>query len=310
MATAIDHASDPLGEILVATDFSQTSERVIERAIDLARRHESEIALVHVMQPELPSFASTEMLVVPSDYAERLRVASNESLEREASRIRAAGIPVTIHLDHGVPAQQILARADAQGADLILIGARGHTRFEHLLLGSVVESVVRHAKQPVLTIHPSDRRPVEPVGTLLFPTDLSQDAEAALWAAIRLLARRPENKILLVHAFHLAPNVVPFTGFGEAVPPYFVENAQEIAEAAARPVVERLRRRGFEVEAVIERGDPAQVVLDLARRRAVDVIAIGTHVRSPLRRFLLGSTTLRVVEYAPCPVLTVHPLPH
>lgn len=307
MATAIDYAMDPLGEILVATDFSPTAALVLDRALDLARRHESEIALVHVMQPELPTFASAEMIVVPPDYAERLEGASREALEREAARVEAAGVPVSIHLEHGVPAQRITARADAIGADLILIGARGHTRFEHLLLGSVVESVVRNAHQPVLTIHPSDRRPVEPVGTLLFPTDLSPGSEEALDAAIRLLARRPQSKVLLVHTFHLAPSVVPFTGFGEAVPPYFVENAQQIAEEATRPIVERLRRRGFDVEAVVERGDPAESVLALAARRGVDVIAIATHPRSPLRRFLLGSTTLRVVEYAPCPVLTVHP---
>lgn len=307
MATAIDYASDPLGEILVATDFSTTSSMALDRAIDLARRHESEIALVHVMQADLPIFASAEMIVVPPDYADKLRDASVEALEREAERVRAAGIAVTTHLEHGIPAQRITARADERGADLVVIGARGHTRFEHLLLGSVVESVVRHAHQPVLTIHPRDRRPVEPVGTLLFPTDLTPDSEGALWTAIRLLARRPEHKILLVHTFHLAPSVVPFTGFGEAVPPYFVENAQQIAEAAAKPLIERLRHRGFDVEAVVERGDPAEVVLRLAGERPVDVIAIGTHPRSPLRRFLLGSTTLRVVEYAPCPVLTVQP---
>jgi nucleotide-binding universal stress UspA family protein len=309
MATAIDYATDPLGEILVATDFSATASLVIERALDLARRHGSEIALVHVMQTDLPAFASAEMIVVPPDYADRLRSASSDALEAEAARIRAAGISVTTHLEHGIPAHRIIACADTIGADLILIGARGHTRFEHLLLGSVVESVVRNAHQPVLTIHPGDRRPVEPVGTLLFPTDLSTDSEVALAAAIHLLARRPQSRILLVHTFQLAPSVVPFTGFGEAVPPYFVENAQEIAEAAAKPVVDRLRRRGFDVEAVVERGDPAEVVLALAARRSVDVIAIGTHPRSPLRRFLLGSTTLRVVEYASCPVLTVH-APH
>ena len=171
MATAIDYASDPLSEILVATDFSPTSVLVLARAIDLARRHGSELALVHVMQTELPAFASTEMIVVPSDYAERLREASQEALDHEAERARAAGIVVTTHLEHGVPAQRITERADERGADLIVIGARGHTRFEHLLLGSVVESVVRHAHQPVLTVHPGDRRPVEPVGTLLFPTD-------------------------------------------------------------------------------------------------------------------------------------------
>ncbi len=306
MATAIDYATDPLGEIVVATDFSQTAKLVIDRAIDLALRHESGIALLHVMQPDLPTLASPEMLVVPPDFADRLRAASNEALDQDAERIRALGIAVTTHLEHGIPAQCITARARALGADLILIGARGHTRFEHLLLGSVVESVVRTARQPVLTIHPGDRRPVEPVGTLLFPTDLSPDSEVALSTAIRLLARREESKILLVHTFHLAPSVVPFTGFGEAVPPYFVENAQQIAEAAVQPVVDRLRRRGFDVEAVIERGDPAEVVIALAAEREVDVIAIGTHARSPLRRFLLGSTTLRVVEHAPCPVLTVH----
>ncbi|MBY0400500.1 universal stress protein [Myxococcota bacterium] len=307
MATAIDYASDPLSEILVATDFSPTSALVLERAIDLARRHGSEIALVHVMQTELPAFASAEMIVVPSDYADRLREASSKALEHEAARARAVGIPVTTHLEHGIPAQRITARADERGADLIVIGARGHTRFEHLLLGSVVESVVRNAHQPVLTVHPSDRRPIEPVGTLLFPTDLSPDSEAALDVAIRLLAWRPQHRILLVHTYHLAANVVPFTGFGDVVPPYFSDDAQEIAEAAAKPLVDRLRKRGFDVEAVVQRGEPSEVVLELAATRDVDVIAIATHVRSPLRRFLLGSTTLRVVEYASCPVLTVHP---
>ena len=251
MATAIDYASDPLGEIVVATDFSQTTTLILDRAIDLARRHESEIALLHVMQPDLPTLASPEMLVVPPDFADRLRAASNEALAQQAERIRAAGVRVTTHLEHGVPAQCITACADALGADLIMIGARGHTRFEHLLLGSVVESVVRTARQPVLTVHP----------------DLSSDAEVALRTAIRLLARRQESKILLVHTFHLAPSVVPFTGFGEAVPPYFVENAQQIAEAAVQPIVDRLRRQGFEVEAVIERGDPAEVVIALAAER-------------------------------------------
>ncbi len=306
MATAIDYASDPLARIVVATDFSPTASQVLDRALDLARRHESEIALVHVVQPDLPTLASPEMMVVPPDYESRLSDASRDALEREAGRVRAAGIAVSVHLEHGVPAQRITERANALGADLIAIGARGHTRFEHLLLGSVVESVVRTAQQPVLTIHPEDRRPVEPVGTLLFPTDLSDEAESVLYAALHLLARRPESRILLVHAFHLAASVVPFTGFGDAMPPYFVENAREIAEAAARPLVERLRRRGHAVEAVVERGDPSEVVLALAAERSVDVIAIGSHDRSPLRRFLLGSTTLRVVEYAPCPVLTIH----
>jgi len=84
MATAVDHAHDPLARIVVATDFSPTASQVLERALDLARRHESEIALVHVVQPDLPTLASPEMMVVPPDYENRLSEISGEALLREA----------------------------------------------------------------------------------------------------------------------------------------------------------------------------------------------------------------------------------
>lgn len=62
-------------------------------------------------------------------------------------------------LEHGVSAQRITERANAFDADLIAIGGRGHTRFEPLLLGRVVEPVVRTARQPVLTVHAPPERP-------------------------------------------------------------------------------------------------------------------------------------------------------
>jgi nucleotide-binding universal stress UspA family protein len=246
------------------------------------------------------------MLVIPPNYETLLRDASSEGLSKAAARVRDAGVGVREILESGWPARRISAVADAIDADLIMIGTRGNTGFKHLMLGSVAEEVVRHARQPVLTVHPGDTRPIEPVRRLLFPTDFSPAADQALSAATRLLAGSDKAKIILVHTFHIAPAVVPLGGFGNGYAPHFVSDAREIAERSALPVATALRDRGFEVEVLIERGDPAEVVTELAAAQDSCVIAMGTRGHSKLRQILLGSTAERVVEHAPCPVMTVH----
>jgi nucleotide-binding universal stress UspA family protein len=306
MATAIRLESDSLGIVLVATDFSETANLCLERALELAVGHEAEIALVHVMQPDLPPLAAPEMVVVPPNYEEMLREACQEGLEKAAERARERGVRVQVHLEHGRAAQRITACADRVGAGLVVIGTRGNTGFKRLLLGSVAEEVVRTAEQPVLTIHPGDDRPIEPVRRLLLPTDFSPAADQALEAATLLLAGSAEAEIILIHTFHIAPMIVPLGGFGGGASSLLVDNAHQLAARAAEPSAAALRAKGFQVEVVVERGDPAEVVTELARERDVDVIAIGTRGHSKLRLVLLGSTAERIVEHAPCPVLTVH----
>jgi nucleotide-binding universal stress UspA family protein len=306
MATAIKLESDSLGIIVVATDFSETASLALDRAIEFAVRHESEIALVHVMQPDIPPLAAPEMIVIPPNYEEMLRDACTEGLTKAAQRASQAGVRVSQYLEQGKAAKRITACANEIGADLIIIGTRGNTGFKRLLLGSVAEEVVRLAEQPVLTVHPGDERPIEPVRKLLFPTDFSPAAEQALAAANLILAGSEDAEIILVHTYHMASTVVPLGGFGKGSPSLFAADAHQIASRATEPSVEALRSRGFRVEVVIERGDPAEIVTELAGERDVDVIVMGTRGHSKLRQLLMGSTAERIVEHAPCPVLTVH----
>jgi len=306
MATAIKLESDSLGTILVATDFSETASLALDRAIEFAVRHQSEIALVHVMQPDIPPLAAPEMIVIPPNYEDMLRDASSEGLTNAAQRAHESGVRVSQYLEQGRAATRITACADSVAADLIIIGTRGNTGFKRLLLGSVAEEVVRIADQPVLTVHPGDDRPIEPVRKLLFPTDFSPAAEQALIAANLILAGSEDAEIILVHTYHIASTVVPLGGFGKGASPLFVGNAHQLAAQATEPSVEALRSKGFRVEVVIERGDPAEIVTELAAERDVDVIVMGTRGHSKLRQLLLGSTAERIVEHAPCPVLTVH----
>ncbi len=100
--------------------------------------------------------------------------------------------------------------------------------------------------------------------------------------------------------------MVPLGGFGKGASSLLVSDANQLATRATEPSVEALRARGFRVEVVIERGDPAEIVTELAGERDVDVIVMGTRGHSKLRQLLMGSTAERIVEHAPCPVLTVH----
>ncbi|MFP6654069.1 MAG: universal stress protein, partial [Myxococcota bacterium] len=143
MATAIELQSDSLGIILVATDFSETATLALDRAIELAVSHGSEIALVHVMQPDLPPLAAPEMIIVPPNFEDMLREACTAGLSMGAERVRSAGVRSSTHLEQGRAAKQITECADALQADLIMLGTRGNTGFKRLLLGSVAEEVVR-----------------------------------------------------------------------------------------------------------------------------------------------------------------------
>lgn len=306
MVTVPELVHDPLEVILVATDFSDTANLTLERALDIARGHGSEIILLHVMQAEMPTVVASEMIVVPLDYEAMLRDASSDGLRSAGGRVRAAGVRVREVLEQGPPARTIAACADAIGVDLIMVGTRGHTGLKHLILGSVAEEVVRISTRPVLTVHPGDERPIEPVQKILFPTDFSPAAGQALRAATRLLVGSDKARVLLVHTFHIAPAVVPLGGFGSGLEPDFVESAQELADKATAPTAKALRDQGFDVEVLVVRGDPAQVVTELAREHDVDVIVMGTRGHSKIRQWFLGSTAERVVEHAPCPVMTVH----
>ena len=308
MSTVLELASDPLALIVVATDFSETAQLALDRAIEIATRHQSEIALLHVMQPDVPPLATPEMVVMPANYEELIQEASSEGLRHAADCVREAGIRVSEHLERGRAATRIAVAADALGADMILIGTRGNTGFKHLLLGSVAEEVVRIAQRPVLTVHPTDVRPIEPVRTLLYPTDFSTAAEQALAVATRLLIGSEQTRVLLVHTYYITPSIVPLGGFRSGVVPLFVDNAQHLAEKLARPSADALRARGFTVEMMVQRGDPAEIVTELATEHDADLIVMGTRGHSKIRQLLLGSTAERVVEHAPCPVLTVHEL--
>jgi nucleotide-binding universal stress UspA family protein len=141
--------------ILLATDGSEEADLAALRAVDLADATHSELHVVHVgvVPIFLQSYPGT--LGYYDKLYEQIEKMSRELLRKQTWRVKAAGGTVAgAHLRMGEVALEIVALAEELGADLIVMGSRGLGRVRRALMGSVSDSVVRHAHCPVLVVRP------------------------------------------------------------------------------------------------------------------------------------------------------------
>lgn len=141
--------------ILVPLDFSKHSDAALELAIELARELGAEIHLLHAY--ELPAAVTMAYgIAIPQAVWDGVQEAARKRLADGLARLEQAGVPGESHLATGPAADAIVSAAQAQRADLIVMGTRGLTGLKHVVLGSVAERTLRTAPCPVLTIKAQD----------------------------------------------------------------------------------------------------------------------------------------------------------
>lgn len=151
--------------LLVAIDFSEITEAVIDHTRTLASALKAEVFLLHVIAPSTPvlDIETDPGTVHPLDAAEILpgaTVTENRThlqLHELAEKLRLNGISVSAHLAYNDEVDAIIKAAETFEAGMIVLGSHGHGAFYHLLIGSVSEGVIRKATCPVLIV-PSGRK--------------------------------------------------------------------------------------------------------------------------------------------------------
>jgi nucleotide-binding universal stress UspA family protein len=148
-------------KILLATDGSSEAQLAARTAADLAQKTDSELHVVYVggegfYETPLVELATLEPTWIAREYSDLvsdIERTERELLDEEAQKVLAAGGTVTqAHLSMGKAAPEIVALAEEIGAGLIVMGSRGQGGISRALLGSVSESVVKHAHCPVLVV--------------------------------------------------------------------------------------------------------------------------------------------------------------
>ena len=154
-----------LRTILVPSDFSECSEAALRYGLELARRFDARLHLLHVVQDPLTQPWAAEGFSAPLfEVVDRWQREAKERLRLsvpEADRGR-----VTVASTVAWPYAEILRYAIEHNADLIVMGTHGRAGMTHVLLGSIAEKVVRRAPCPVLTVHHPQREFVEPASAI------------------------------------------------------------------------------------------------------------------------------------------------
>ena len=140
---------------------------------------------------------------------------------------------------------------------------------------------------------------------ILCATDFSTASRPALTKAVEL-AKSGKAELVVLHV--LVSPVAPFSTGNFAFPQAYVELEVQLrreAERKMRALGKRLKKTGVRVTPVVVRGIPVQDIVRLARSKRAGMVVMGTHGRTGISRFMMGSVAARVVATAPCPVLTV-----
>ena len=141
--------------ILVPVDFSPSSKLALDYASMLAEKYSAKVRIFHAW--EVPAFLRPDLTVwsgeLSGTLADSVKLAAEQAMTEFVKAANVSGRKeVTTELVSGAPAATVLSALEAGTYDLVVMGTHGRTGLSHLFLGSVAEKVVRHSKQPVLTV--------------------------------------------------------------------------------------------------------------------------------------------------------------
>jgi len=289
-------------QLLIPLDGSKNAENVLPYARLLAAKLNLPTELLSVV--ETPVSAAAERAFYFDEIIERAVEVSREYLNRIAKSFD--GIRVTIAVEKGNPEEMIIERAEADENTLIAMATHGRSGIARWLLGSVAEKVVREAKNPLFLVRAKEEAKTQgqaALNPLIVPLDGSKVAESILPHVIEL-ARGIKLKVVLLQAFTLKQIIYTYKDYI----PDFDALERSSKSGASRYLQEKerqLKEAGLDVSSIAAEGEAAETIIELAKGSPDSLIAMCTHGRSGIRRWMLGSTTEKVVRHADNPVLTV-----
>jgi nucleotide-binding universal stress UspA family protein len=287
-------------KILFATDGSPDAVLAARAAVDLSTRTGSELHVVHAWH-SVPSTRFEAFL------RGQLQREAEEILDEQTSLIQdAGGVVAEAHINEGPAIDEILDLAEEIGANLIVLGSRGHSTVERLVLGSVSEGVVHHAHCPVLVLRGGeDAWPPERV---VIGDDGSEAAKMAAELASSF-GGLFEAKGLLVRAYPKLPEMdLPERQMDARMVDDELRHEERNLEELASKLEATL---GSRPHVRIDIGDPAARILEAAQDGGArnTLIAVGSRGLGRMQRIRLGSVSTKILRAAEGPVL-IHPPPH
>jgi nucleotide-binding universal stress UspA family protein len=266
----------PPRRILLPTDLGGASSRALAFGRVLRDQFGAAVHVLHAQYFEMPPYFSSGQLDVLKRELERSRRLASEYLRKETDSLVGPGAEVIILEKPAVEA--ILETAAELDTDVIVMGTHGRRGAERMWLGSVAEQVMRTSNRPVMAVRESARP--APFRHLLCPVSFSDAGRVAFEYAVQI-ARTSRARLSVLHA--VEPGAPPMDC----------------------PLVDEESRRLCEIEESVAHGSAARTILEAAQAHRPDLVVLGADRKPSLFGALFSSTTQRVMQASPAPVLVV-----
>jgi nucleotide-binding universal stress UspA family protein len=307
-------------KILLAADGSKEAQLAARSAVYMAEKTGSELHMIHVfgiapvgppVYPNVTEFEGVEQEEAEAVQLQRIsEQRARKDLDDDVKKVRSVGGKVEeAHLREGRVAPEIIALAEEIDAGLIVMGSRGRGGIRRALMGSVSDSVVRHAHCPVLVVR--WKALVSPARILL-ATDGSEVATLAAQTAADIVKKTGSD----LHVVYVMPTLVdvldanrdellPFGPRTNEIEDIILGEAWEFLKAQAEPI----SAAGDTVQQDhlhLKTGRPDSDIVELADKEIhAELIILGNRGAGGVKRALMGSVSDSVVRHAHCPVLVV-----
>ena len=306
--------------ILVPLDGSELSEEVVPWADELGGTMDADVELVCVLERDAASeavlgeVALTERLSPSATTASPPNTSSIQlAASEQEARLRLSGVRtrfqrvrnIELTVLHGDPASAVVRRVEEVDASVIAMATHGRTGLARTVLGSVGGEVLRRSSIPVLLVRHGLTMPAHSPERVLVPLDTSEVGAAALQAA-QPLAQELRWRIILFHALDLPAPILQVQGAAIplGLPP---RDAPDEVLAYLEGLADDLERKGIDVEIRLGAGPAAEATALAAEETGAGMIAMSTHGRSGIARWVLGSVAEGVIARAHVPVLVLRP---
>jgi nucleotide-binding universal stress UspA family protein len=309
-------------KILVPLDGSVEAETVLPYVRDIASRFNSDVDILaigvgsrrrrvnqlldtyihHAVEHLQKESISCRSVVIYNGREEEIIDYTEITLPRQNLKARGTVL-------YGGPADEILSYTSRRHIDLIIMATHGVTGLRRWWLGSVSEKIVTHSITPILLIHSKqknelDRERKATFKRILAPLDGSDIGEAALMHSVEL-AQKTGSHLTLLHVIpevHSIESRILGQEFNK-----FVKAMNDAGQEYLDKVSARLKEKGIENITRIAHGDPAEIIVDTAIHENADLIAMSTHGRSGIARWVLGSVADKIIHESRLPMWLVRP---
>ena len=277
-------------KVLLATDFSETAEKLINCLDELKNLGIEEVVLTHVINVHRSKVVNVD----------QFKESNKEKLEKVKKKIEAKGFKVTIKIPVGFPASEINKVARRENVALILVASHGKGFIKKVFLGSTTYDLIRQSGRPVLIEKYENIEGDAQVACarkfnkILLPIDFSDCSKVAVDFVKEIEKNNFEEIILL--------NVIESISSSEDL-----EKEKTTAEVKLKEIAKNIKKSGSvdNITVRVAEGAASNNIIQVAQEENVGLILMPRTGRGNIKELLLGSTSDRVAKESPIPVLLI-----